>query len=602
MRKSVTKKSFHKNQLRPSPQLRLTENSPKENHELPQSLDHIFDALIGQFTANLSPASLINAYVDWINHLCLSPSKQYELILKAFRKNFRCFLYSLAATQQDHASCIEPLPQDKRFSDPAWKQWPYSLIYQGFLLTQQWWHNATTEVPGVSKHHEDVITFAARQFLDMWSPSNFLLTNPVVLRETFDSSGQNLARGFFYRVQDQLNSLSNKKPVSTETFVVGKNVGITAGKVVLRTQVAELIQYSPTTKSVYATPILIVPAWIMKYYILDLSPHNSLVKYLVDHGHTVFMISWKNPEKRDSDLSMDDYRQLGIMQAIDAINAITGSKEINAAGYCLGGTLLAIAAAAMARDVDRRLKSISLFTTQVDFKEPGELSLFIDESQVNFLEGIMSQQGYLDSDQMAGAFKMLRSNDLIWSWRLNRYLLGRPPIMNDLMAWNADATRMPYRMHSEYLRSLFLNNDLAEGRYRIDQRTIALADIRAPIFAVATITDHVAPWRSVYKINLLTDTDVTFLLTSGGHNAGIVSPPDHSNRFYQMGIRHHDDPHISQDDWFEQTPKAEGSWWPAWQAWLVEYSGKKIEQPKMGNAKDGYAVLCDAPGEYVFVS
>ena len=579
-----------------SPWLGTTISECEQRPEPSPILDQLTKTWIGYFTANLSPASLINAYVDWTIHLIASPSKQQELAVKAIRKNFR---WMLTAAQFHDATCIDPLPQDKRFSDPAWRQWPYNLMYQGFLLTQQWWHIATMGTRGVSRHHEDVVTFAARQFLDMLSPSNFLLTNPVVLNETLKSGGENLIRGLSYEFEDRLRDLTRKKPEGAEAFIVGKNVAVTEGKVILRTRVAELIQYSAKTESVYATPILIIPAWIMKYYILDLSPQNSLVKYLVDRGHTVFMISWKNPGKEDRDLSMDDYLQFGVMQAMDAIGAITGAERINAVGYCLGGTLLAIAAAAMAREGDKRLESISLFTAQVDFEEPGELSLFIDQSQVTFLEDIMSHQGYLDSRQMAGAFQMLRSNDLIWSRRLNRYLLGQRESINDLMAWNADATRMPFRMHAQYLRKLFLENELAEGRYCIDGRTIALTDIRVPIFAVATMTDHVAPWRSVYKIHLLTDTEVTFLLTSGGHNAGIVSPPGHPKRFYQMATHHHGDPHTSPDAWQSRAPKTVGSWWPAWQAWLAGHSGKHVAAPRMGNAQHGYAVLEEAPGRYV---
>ena len=582
-----------------SPWLGATVSERDECRAPSRTLDRLANAWIGHFTANLSPASLMNAYMDWITHLSLSPSKQHDLMVKALRKSIRWSMYALAAAPLDGGTCIDPLPQDKRFADPAWRQPPYNLIHQGFLLYQQWWHNATTGAPGVSRHHEEMVTFAARQFLDMLAPSNFLLTNPVVLNETLKSGGANLVRGLGYEVKDRLRELGGKKAEGAEAYVVGKDVGVTQGKVVLRTRVAELIQYSPTTESVYATPVLIVPAWIMKYYILDLSPHNSLVKYLVDSGHTVFMISWKNPGKEDRDLTMDDYRRLGVMQAVDAICSITGSERVNAAGYCLGGTLLAIAAAAMAGVGDKRLESVSLFTAQVDFEEPGELSLFIDESQVTFLEDIMSQQGYLDSRQMAGAFQMLRSNDLIWSRRLNTYLLGQRVPMNDLMAWNADATRMPVCMHSEYLRSLFLNNDLAEGRYRVEGRIVALTDIRAPIFAVATLTDHVAPWRSAFKIHLLTDTDVTFLLTSGGHNAGIVSPPSHPKRRYQIATRRHGEPHIDPDTWQARAPQMEGSWWPAWQAWLAERSGKRVGAPLMGNAKRGLPVLEDAPGCYV---
>jgi polyhydroxyalkanoate synthase len=572
-----------------------------EPPDLVTQLDLMTNAWIGHFTGNISPAALINAYNDWLVHLRLSPSKQTELVMKACKKILRWNLYAMNViktgqpTNWEAQDGIAPLPQDKRFTDPAWGRWPYSVIAQGFLLNQQWWHNATTDVRGVSHHHEDVVTFVTRQILDMCAPSNFLLTNPVVQDQTMHEGGLNLLRGAQNAYADSVRA-ARKAPDPDGAFKVGKNLAVTPGKVIYRNRLIELIHYSPTGKTVHAVPVLIVPAWIMKYYILDLSQQNSLVKYLVDHGHNVFMISWKNPDADDRDLSMEDYCQLGVMDAINTVTQETGAAQISAVGYCLGGTLLTIAAAAMARDNDNRLANISLFCAQVDFTEPGEMSLFIDESQISFLEAAMWEKGYLDSTEMAGAFQLLRSNDLIWSHRLNQYLLGQKETETDLMTWNADATRMPYRMHTEYLRELFLHNDLAEGRYRVHDQAINLADIHIPIFTVATTTDHVAPWHSVFKIQRLTDTELTFLLTSGGHNAGVVSPPGHPHRSYRVATRNVGDAVIDADAWQSGVAEREGSWWPTWQNWLAAHGGKRIKAPVIASS------LCDAPGIYVMQS
>jgi polyhydroxyalkanoate synthase len=400
-------------------------------------------------------------------------------------------------------------------------------------------------------------------------------------------------------MEDSRRIALGQPPVGAEAFVSGKQVACTPGKVVFRNRLIELIQYAATTDTVFAEPILIVPAWIMKYYILDLSPHNSLVKYLVDRGHTVFIVSWKNPGPGDRDLSLADYRRLGIEDALAAIGRIVPDRRVHAVGYCLGGTLLAIAAAAMARNGDSRLATVTLLASLVDFAEAGELGLFIDESEVTLLEDMMAEQGYLDPGQMSGAFQLLRSNDLIWSRRITEYLLGERPAMTDLMAWNADGTRLPYRMHSEYLRRLYLHNDLSAGRYQVDGRPVALRDIRIPVFAVGTVKDHVAPWRSVYKINLLTDSEVTFLLTSGGHNAGIVSDPAHAGRTYQTATRGHDEQYVDPETWAQRSPRSQGSWWPEWQRWLERHSGTRVAPPGLGNAAAGYPVLDEAPGQYV---
>jgi polyhydroxyalkanoate synthase len=565
----------------------------------PAPLDLLMNAWLGKLTMNVSPAAMTNAFGDWLMQLQLSPSKQDELVKKAVKKYWRWWAYAcnplrdVAIGTASQGRKLAPLPQDHRFSDPAWEQWPFNVIYQGFLQNQQWWHNATTGVRGVSPHHEDVVNFTVRQYLDMLAPSNFMMTNPVVLNETVRTGGSNLLRGMQNFIDD-LQKIAAPNAVDGDApFTPGKTVAITPGKVIYRNRLIELIQYAPTTATVHSTPILFVPAWIMKYYILDLSPENSLVKYLVDNGHTVFMVSWKNPGSDDRDLSLEDYRRLGVMDAIDAVTEATRAPQINAVGYCLGGTLLTIAAAAMAHEGDKRLGSISLFAAQADFEEPGELSLFIDENQISFLEAAMWEKGYLDTRQMAGAFQLLRSNDLIWSYRLNEYLLGKKPQNSDLMAWNADATRMPYRMHSEYLRQLFLHNDLAEGRYHVDGHAISLADIAAPIFAVGTVTDHVAPWRSVFKLQRLTATEVTFLLTTGGHNAGVVSPPGQPHRSYQVSRHANGDLYIDPDAWQSTVTHQDGSWWPEWEHWLAAHAGKRKKAPAIQHE------ICAAPGTYV---
>lgn len=432
----------------------------------------------------------------------------------------------------------------------------------------------------------------------MVSPSNSPFTNPEVIERARATGGANFVEGWRQFLDDAWRQISNEPPAGTEKFRPGHEVAVTPGKVVFRNHLIELIQYAPSTPTVHAEPVLIVPAWIMKYYILDLSPENSLIRWLVAQGHTVFCISWRNVTAADRDLTLDDYRRLGVMAALDAIGKVVPDTKVHATGYCLGGTLLAIAAAAMAHGGDHRLASMTLLAAQTDFSEPGEIGLFIDHSQVDYLEDAMWHRGFLDASQMAGAFQLLRSQDLIWSRMLRRYLMGEAETMNDLMAWNADATRMPYRMHSQYLRSLFLDNDLAAGRYMVDGFPVAIQNIRAPIFAVGTERDHVAPWQSVYKIHYLSDADITFALTSGGHNAGIVSEVGRPRRRYRIAHKAASEQCLAADAWAERAALHEGSWWPAWQQWLAARSSPDmVAPPSMG--APGLPPLDDAPGTYV---
>jgi polyhydroxyalkanoate synthase subunit PhaC len=568
---------------------------------LRDTLDHATHAGLARLTSGLSPAALSDAYTDWAVHLAISPGKQVELAVRAVRQWTRLAQVASRCAMGGGACepCIEPMPQDRRFADEEWQQWPFNIIYQAFLQQQQWWHDATTGIDGVRKQHEAVTEFLSRQILDMVSPSNFIATNPVVQHRILETGGQSLVQGLQNFVEDWERIVHSKPAAGTEAFQVGRDVALAPGKVIYRNRLIELIQYAPTTDKVRPEPILIVPAWIMKYYILDLSPENSLVQYLTDQGFTVFIISWKNPTADDRDLGMDDYRRLGVMAALDAVNAIAPNRKVHAVGYCLGGTLLSIAAAAMARDGDARLQTVSLLAAQADFREAGELTLFINESQVHFLEDLMRSQGYLDTRQMAGAFQLLRSNDLIWSRLVRHYLMGERTPLNDMMAWNADATRMPYRMHADYLEQLFLDNDLAEGRFKVDGRPVTVSDIRVPIFAVGTERDHVAPWRSAFKIHLLADTDVTFLLTTGGHNAGIVADPARPGGRFQVQTKFGADRYLDPDTWTKTVPWNEGSWWPEWTRWLASHSGEPTRPPALGTPSHGYPELCDAPGTYV---
>jgi polyhydroxyalkanoate synthase len=568
----------------------------------PQDIDRAVRAGIARLTGGLAPSALAGAFFDWAVHLAASPGKRSELVGQAWTAAIENVTFvSRCAFGLANDPCHCALPQDNRFRTPAWQRFPFNAYAHAFLSIERWWEGATTGVRGVSKQHENAVTFAARQILDIAAPANFIWSNPSALNRTLSEGGMNLVRGFSNFLEDARRSVIGEGPVGYEAFKAGETVAMTPGKVVHRTPLAEVIQYGPATDRVRPEPIVIVPAWIMKYYILDLSPANSLVKFLTEQGFTVFMISWKNPTSEDRDVSFNDYRKEGVLPAIEAALAITGAERVHAVGYCLGGTLLAIAAAAMAKDLDDRLASLSFLAAQVDFTEAGELMLFVNESQVAFIEDMMWERGYLDAKEMAGAFQLLRSNDLIWSRAVHDYLMGQRSTPIDIMAWNADATRMPYRMHSEYLRSLFLNNDLAEGRFKVNGRAISVHDIRVPMFVVGTEQDHVAPWRSVHKFHFLADADIAFVLTNGGHNAGVLSEPGHRNRHFRMALHRHGGQYVDPDTWLTMNSPQEGSWWPAWSEWLAEKSAAPVTPPPLGGTDGKFAPLEDAPGRYVMM-
>jgi polyhydroxyalkanoate synthase subunit PhaC len=586
------------------PQLRREDESSSD-HPYPASeqteneLDRKLHASIANVTGGLSPMALAGAWFDWASHLTASPGRQMELGMQALLDAIT-LVHEGKPMLSAPAPSLRALPGDRRFQDEAWSIWPFRHYANMFLASERWWDQATSHVHGVTATHEAMLRFTARQVLDVWSPSNFIAGNPEVLMRLMNTKGQSLEEGLRHFREDA-NLLAEGKPAAgTEAFKVGETVAVTPGKVVARTELAEIIQYAPTTTQVHAEPVVIVPAWIMKYYILDLSPENSLVKHLVGQGFTVFMISWKNPDAEDRGTSFDQYRTSGVMAAIRAATSITGTDKVHGVGYCLGGTLLAVTAAAMARDGDDRLQSLTLLAAQTDFHEAGELRLFINESQLALLGDMMQERGYLEGPRMMGTFNLLRSNELIWSRMVREYLMGERRRMIDVMAWASDTTRMPARMHEEYLRSFYLNNDLAEGRFKVEGRHVALQDIRVPVFALGTEWDHVAPWRSVYKIHLSLDTDVTFALTNGGHNQGIVTPPGTPGRHYRLATKAMHEPHADPGSWLAHHPAVEGSWWAGWLGWLRQHSqAAMVPPPPMADAGTGFAILCDAPGVYV---
>jgi polyhydroxyalkanoate synthase len=567
-------------------------------------------AALGQWTGGLSPQAFGGAWWNVLSRLALSPGRQLELAQSALQKTFTLAEFTAQALRNARAngedgSAVVPgqgTPYAARFADPNWARFPFNVLAQSFATTAELAREVLSDVPGANPQSENVAGFTLREGLELLAPDNYLPTNPQLLEQTRRERGQNLLRGIRHLAEDVQRTFKGLGPVGVENYVVGEHTAVTPGKVILRTPLMELIQYSPATPKVYAEPVLIVPAWIMKYYILDLSPKNSLVKYLTDMGHTVFMISWKNPTAEDRDVAMDDYLTHGVLAALDAVGKVVPKRKVHAVGYCIGGTLLSIATAYLQQHEDERLASVTLFAAQTDFSEPGELSVFVNPAQLAMLEALMWKNGVLESRQMGAAFQLLRTYDLLWAPSVNTYLKGERLGVNDLMSWNADGTRMAYRMHTDYLHQLYLNNDLAEGRYVALGEELDLADVTVPMFVVGTETDHVAPWKSVYKVGrLVRSKDYTFCLTSGGHNAGIISGPQHPKRRHRVLQSRAGGKRLpSPEQYLARVEPMQGSWWPTFAAWLKERSSAtQVKPPAMGAPKAGLKPLCDAPGEYV---
>ncbi len=494
---------------------------------------------------------------------------------------------------------IESDPRDKRFQDAAWNQNEvFDFIKQSYLLSARYINDVVSKVDGLAPKTSQKIDFYARQFVNALSPSNFVLTNPEVLRKTAESGGENLIRGLNNLLSDLERGRGNLriKMTDTDAFKVGQNIAATQGQVIFQNALIQLIQYSPTTETVHARPLVIFPPWINKFYILDLRPKNSLVRYAVAQGHTVFIISWVNPDARLAHKDFDDYMVEGVLAAVAAIEKATGQSEINAVGYCIGGTLLAASLAYMKRRGDARIKTATFLVTLTDFDDAGELGVFIDEEQLSSLEEKMQRQGYLEGGDMAASFNMLRANDLIWSFVVNNYLLGNEPFPFDLLYWNSDATRMPSTMHSFYLRNMYQNNLLSKpGGISMKGVAIDLADIDIPVYFLSCREDHIAPWKSTYKGAKRFGGPVRFVLAASGHIAGVVNPPEGGkyNHFINKNLPE------DADTWLHEATEVAGSWWPDWSRWVSSFDKTKVPARIPGKGK--LKAIEAAPGSYVTV-
>lgn len=501
---------------------------------------------------------------------------------------------------------IEPDSKDRRFKDEAWEENAiFDFIKQSYLLSARWLQHSVADVSGLEPQAARKIDFYTRQFVDAMSPSNFLMTNPEVLKATIDSNGENLVKGLENMLEDLERGKGSLRISMTDfdAFALGKNLALTKGKVVYQNDLIQLIQYEPTTEKVHATPLLVIPAWINKYYILDLQQENSLVKWLVDQGHTVFVVSWVNPDEKLSTKSFDDYMAEGPLAALDVIAEITGEESASVMAYCLGGTLLSITLAWLhANGHQHRVKSATYLTTMTDFSEAGELSVFIDEEQLKMMENRMSEQGYLEGSEMAMTFNMLRANDLIWSFVVNNYLLGKDPFPFDLLYWNADSTRMPATMHSFYLRNMYQKNLLAKpGGITIAGVPIDLRTITTPSYILSTREDHIAPWKSTYASTQFYKGDVRFVLAASGHIAGVINPPGKKKYCHWTNTSLHGRGGLppSPDKWLEGAEEHAGSWWPDWDNWQKKFAGPLVPARPIGGGK--VKPLEDAPGSYVKV-
>ncbi len=547
------------------------------------------------------PLNVGGAFLEMTARMMADPSKLIEAQMSLWQDYMRLWQNTARRMMGDEREpMVAPAHDDRRFMDSAWNENVlFDYIKQSYLLTARWMQSTVSEVEGLDDKTSKKVDFYTRQFVDAMAPSNFLMTNPEVLRTTLESGGQNLVDGLQNLLDDLERGKGNLsiKMTDPDAFEVGENIAVTPGKVVYQNELMQLIQYDPSTEEVYKRPLLIMPPWINKFYILDLREKNSFIKWAVAQGFTVFVMSWVNPDERLAEKTFEDYMMDGPLAALDAIEKATGEKDANVIGYCLGGTLLASTLAYMTAKKDRRFKSATYFTTMVDFAEAGELSVFIDEEQLASLEESMHEKGYLEGSSMATTFNMLRANDLIWSFVINNYLMGKDPFPFDLLYWNSDSTRMPAAMHSYYLRTMYQDNLLTQpGGITIKGVPIDLTTIETPSFILSTREDHIAPWTSTYAGTQLYKGPVKFVLSASGHIAGVVNPPA-SDKYCHWLLVDSDENPETPDEWIEKADKHHGSWWPEWASWLQKYSGKKIPARQPGDGK--LEVIEPAPGSYV---
>ena len=562
-------------------------------------IDYLKRQCTDRGTGMADMASVGNAFLDMTSKLMARPDHLVSAQMSLWQDYFVLWQDTMLSVYGDNGDAKAERASDRRFKHDDWEESIFfEFIKQSYLLTARWVLSTVREVEGLDDKTAKKVDFYTRQFVDALSPTNFVLTNPEVLRTVAETGGQSLLNGLS-NLLDDLERGKGKLAIrmtDLEAFELGKNVATTPGKVVFQNELMQLIQYTPSTEEVYRRPLLIIPPWINKFYILDLQPKNSFIKWAVDQGHTVFVISWVNPDEELAEKDFDDYLRQGSLTALDAIEAASGEKEVNAVGYCLGGTLLAATLAYNSAAKDRRLKSATFFTSMLDFSEPGELEVFIDEDQIKSLEKIMDKRGYLEGSEMATTFNMLRANDLIWSFFINNYLLGKEPFPFDLLYWNSDSTRMPAKMHSNYLRSMYLENRLCvPGGMELLGVPLDLGKIKTPSYFLSTVEDHIAPWRSTFSGSQMLGGPVKFVLGGSGHIAGVINPPAKQKYGYWTNSKAAKD----ADDWFETAQSNEGSWWLDWDQWVTGFNGDKVpaREPGSGQLK----AIEDAPGSYVKV-